>query len=115
MDIPMADKVRGRESKHILKQAVRGWIPDEIIDRRKMGFSAPMADWMRGEFGGEVERVLLRSRLLREMPFNVDYVRNLIAQHRAGKRNAAIHLWSLFNLVAWHERWIDGVGVRSAA
>ena len=115
MDIPMDLKVKGKTAKHLLKEAVRGVIPDDIITRKKMGFSAPMAHWMRGEFGGEMERVLLRSRLLREMPFNVDYVRNLIAQHRSGRRNAAIHLWSLFNLVAWHERWIDGVGVRSAA
>ena len=60
----MADKVRGGMAKHLLKKAVDGLIPDEIIYRKKMGFGAPMAQWLRGDFGERVENAILSSRLI---------------------------------------------------
>jgi asparagine synthase (glutamine-hydrolysing) len=107
MDMPMTDKVPGNAAKHILKKAVRGLIPDAIIDRKKMGFGAPMSDWMRGPFGGEVETTLLSSRLFQVLPFDTAHIRWLIAEHRAARRDHALFLWTLFNLAAWYDYWID--------
>ncbi|MDP7035477.1 MAG: asparagine synthase (glutamine-hydrolyzing), partial [Planctomycetota bacterium] len=65
MDIPMNAKLGGgRYAKHLLKKAVRGWIPDEIIDRPKMGFGAPMEQWMRSDFGREARHRVLSSELM---------------------------------------------------
>jgi asparagine synthase (glutamine-hydrolysing) len=108
MDIPMRDKVRNWEPKYLLKKAVRGWIPDAIIDRKKMGFGAPMREWLRGEFGRMVEAELLRSPLLKRGWLRADYVRMLCAEHRSGRRDASLYIWSLYNLVAWHRYWVEG-------
>jgi asparagine synthase (glutamine-hydrolysing) len=106
MDIPMADKVRGNEPKRLLKRAVEGWIPHEIIYRKKMGFGAPMAQWMRGDFGERVEREVLASPLMQRGWFESDFVRTLCAEHRAGRRDNSLHIWTLFNLTAWYDYWV---------
>jgi asparagine synthase (glutamine-hydrolysing) len=106
MDIPMADKVRGGEPKRLLKRAVEGWIPDEIIYRKKMGFGAPMAHWMRGDFGERVEREILASSLMQRGWFENDVIRTLCAEHRSRRRDNSLHLWTLFNLTAWYDYWV---------
>jgi asparagine synthase (glutamine-hydrolysing) len=108
MDIPMADKVRGNEPKRLLKRAAEGWIPQEIIERKKMGFGAPMALWLRGEFGTRVEREILASPLMQRGWFETDFVRTLCAEHRSGRRDNSLHLWTLFNLTAWYDYWVAG-------
>jgi asparagine synthase (glutamine-hydrolysing) len=112
MDIPMSAKVKNGNAKHLLKKAVRGWIPDEIIDRKKMGFGAPMSQWLRGEFGRRVEADLLRSPLLSSGWLRADYVRDLCRAHREGRQDNSLYVWALFNLVAWHDYWV-GSGARA--
>jgi asparagine synthase (glutamine-hydrolysing) len=106
--IPMEHKVRGNVAKHILKKAVRGWIPDAIIDRKKMGFGAPMSQWLRGEFGRRVESTLGSSRLMNDGLFNRDYVMRICREHREGRNDYSLYIWTLFNLVAWFDYWVDG-------
>lgn len=100
-------KVRGGVAKHLLKRAVTGLIPDEIIHRRKMGFGAPMSQWLQGGFGAQVESTLMNSRLMERGWFDREYVRGLCRAHRAGRRDASVSIWTLFNLTAWYDYWID--------
>lgn len=106
MDIPMAMKIKSGETKHLLKKAVAGIIPEDIIHRKKMGFSAPMADWLRGEFGAQAEEGILRSPLMEKMGFDKNHVATLIKDHRSGRRDTSLPVWILYNLTAWHDHWI---------
>jgi asparagine synthase (glutamine-hydrolysing) len=108
MDIPMADKVRQGESKYLLKRAVSGWIPDEIIHRKKMGFGAPMAQWMRGGFGDQAREKTLSSKLMNRGWFNTEFIQKMWDEHRSARRDNSIFLWALFNLTTWYDYWIDG-------
>ncbi len=107
MDMPMGAKVRGGIKKAVLKNALKGVIPDQIINRPKMGFAAPVADWLRGDFGAEAERDVLASTLVKDGPLKANYIGDLFNQHRAGQADHALHIWTLFNLTAWHEHWIN--------
>lgn len=107
MDIPREFKVRNGTAKYLLKKAVEGLIPDEIIYRKKMGFGAPMSDWLRGDFGARVESDLLKSRLLDGPWFRKEFIAGLCAEHRAGRRDFGLYIWALFNLVAWYDYWVD--------
>lgn len=108
MDIPRELKVDGYKTKHLLKQALRGVIPDEIIDRKKMGFAAPAAEWLREDFGIEAESMVLGSPLAANNgPLNATAIRRAFDDHRSGRQNNALHLWVLLNLTAWHDHWID--------
>ncbi|HIJ44594.1 MAG TPA: asparagine synthase (glutamine-hydrolyzing) [Rhodospirillaceae bacterium] len=111
MDIPGNWKVKGGTSKYLLKKALEGLLPADIIDRPKMGFGAPMADWLRGPFGHQAESTVLKSDLLRRDIFDRRYIAALFRDHRQGRRDHALHLWTLFNLAAWHDHWIAGASV----
>ena len=114
MRIPMSDKIPGNAAKYLLKQAVRGLIPDEIIDRKKMGFGAPMSQWMKGDFGGHVRQSVLGSKLLDRGFFDRAHVAQLFADNASGRRDNSLYLWTLFNLTAWYDYWIDGTPTQIA-
>ncbi|MBL0141868.1 MAG: asparagine synthase (glutamine-hydrolyzing) [Betaproteobacteria bacterium] len=105
--LPSAWKTAGGVPKAILKRAVRGLVPDEVIDRPKVGFGAPVAQWLKGEFGERVERGILESTLFAKGWFRPAYVRHLFRAHREGRRDYATNLWALHNLCAWHDRWVE--------
>lgn len=105
--IPMHWKIRGGQSKYLLKKAVRGIIPDAIIDRPKMGFGAPMCQWLRGKFGNVVESAIFASPLIESGYFNKNYIHNLFKNHRTGKIDLSVYIWTLFNLTAWYDYWIE--------
>jgi asparagine synthase (glutamine-hydrolysing) len=107
MDIPMEWKVRNHTPKYLLKKAVEGLIPQEIIDRKKMGFAAPMSQWLKGKFGEEAQAQLLASRLLDRGYFNLDYIKGLFHDHRSGRRDNSLYIWTLFNLTSWYDFWIE--------
>jgi asparagine synthase (glutamine-hydrolysing) len=107
LDIPMEQKVKGRTAKYLLKKAVEGVIPDEIIYRKKMGFGAPMSQWLNGDFGRYVQGQMMRSGLLQRGFFDRAYVQSLFDGHFAGKRDNSLYIWTLFNLTAWYDYWID--------
>ena len=107
MDVPMAAKLRGGEPKHLLKKAAEGLIPSEIIHRKKMGFAAPMAQWLRGEFGKKAEKDIMGSELLESAGFRKKHVSTLIKDHRMGRRDTSLLIWVLYNLTAWHKRWVS--------
>ena len=106
MDIPMEWKIKDGESKYLLKKAINDLLPDEILCRKKMGFAAPMAEWLRGEFGHRAEAAVLGSPLLDRGFLNRDHIASLFKDHLAGRRDNALHLWTLFNLTSWYDHWI---------
>ena len=107
MDIPQRLKVKNGEAKYLFKKAVTGIIPDSIINRKKMGFNAPMSEWLRGDFGQKVVSSILASNVMEKGFFKKAYIQQLFDQHRSGKMDNSLYLWSLFNLTAWYDYWID--------
>jgi asparagine synthase (glutamine-hydrolysing) len=107
MDIPEQWKTRGGEPKYLLKKAVEGLIPDDIIYRKKMGFGAPMSDWMRSDFGQAIRASVLSSGLMRRGLLNVDYIEKLFDWHFKGRMDTSLYLWTIYNLTAWYDLWVD--------
>ncbi|MDQ2993887.1 MAG: asparagine synthase (glutamine-hydrolyzing) [Pseudomonadota bacterium] len=107
MNIPMSHKVKGKQAKNLLKKAVEGLIPHNIIYRKKMGFGAPMSQWLKGEFGSHVASAISQSKLLNRGFFNVDYIQQLSKDHMAGRRDNSLYIWTLFNLTSWYDYWIE--------
>lgn len=114
MDIPMKWKVRNGTAKYLLKKAVEGIIPDNLIYRKKMGFGAPMEQWLRGNFGREAKSTLLNSTLFDRGYFDRQYVQELFVNHISGEANNSLLIWSLFNLTSWYDYWIEGKVARAA-
>jgi asparagine synthase (glutamine-hydrolysing) len=105
--IPAAAKLRGSVTKNILKLAVRGLIPDEIINRRKQGFDVPINHWFRHQLRELVSDTLTEPRTTNRGYFNQKAVVALIDEHNRGRRDNARHLWGLLTLELWHRAFID--------
>ncbi|MGA9769962.1 MAG: asparagine synthase (glutamine-hydrolyzing) [Blastocatellia bacterium] len=110
MSLPQNMKYRDGQTKYILKRALRGVIPERVINRKKEGFGAPINEWMLDRFGGFVERTLMNSPLRARELFDYDFIAQLMKEHRRGRVNYSFFLWSLLNLSLWYEQWIDGSG-----
>src|SRR5205807_7725015 len=95
MSIPSGLKYHKGETKHILKRALKGVIPNRVLNREKKGFGVPINEWMLDRLGGFVEDALFNSSLRRRDLFDYDFVRRLLAEHRKGRVNYAFFLWSL--------------------
>jgi len=116
--IPANLKVRGASKKWILRQALRGWLPDDILDRPKQGFSVPLSAWLRGDLRDWSRDVLLDPRSLGRGCFEPAAVRGLLERHDRGADGDAKRIWALVMLELWHRELIDAPkrgGVHSVA
>jgi asparagine synthase (glutamine-hydrolysing) len=104
MGLSMDMKV-SQDTKSILKKAVEGVIPNEIIHRKKQGFSVPVKEWVLERLGGVMEEVFRRSELRERELFDYEYVNRMLAVHRAGSLNFSGPLWNLLNLHLWYDHW----------
>ena len=105
--LPQKFKIRGRETKWILREAMKGILPEEILTRSKMGFPVPIGNWFRGEFRHIIDEYVLGERSLSRGIFETDFVREIVQKHTAGE-NHAERLWFLVNFEIWQRRFIDG-------
>jgi asparagine synthase (glutamine-hydrolysing) len=105
--LPSDLKIRRRETKYLLKRAVRDLLPAGVIERPKRGFAVPIDRWFRGELRDTVHDVLLDARTLRRGYFREPVVRRLLDDHARGIRDWHSQLWSLLVLELWHRMFVD--------
>ena len=105
MRLPMDVKIPRGVPKALLKQAVTGLVPDDVINRRKVGFGTPMREWLRADFGRSAEAAIKASPLAAERYLDYGVVDSLFARHRAGV-DKSLELWTIYHLTAWFDRWV---------
>jgi len=108
MTIPSNLKIRNGVPKYILKKAVEGLIPDEIIRRRKQGFAAPVNEWLRTDWSNFVRQTLTGSSILKRGIFHPEFIQTLVSRHANQKQQAGGQLWTLLNLFLWYDHWVEG-------
>jgi asparagine synthase (glutamine-hydrolysing) len=106
--MPSRLKVNGRELKHVMKEALEGVLPDEILHRRKRGFGAPMGAWLKRELKPLLRAVLSRRAIERRGLFEWSRVEQTIALHEANRADHTDHLLALLNFELWSRMYIDG-------
>jgi len=99
-------KHRDGVGKYVLRRAMAGLLPDDVLTRPKQGFGTPMEEWLRGPFGIQVQHSIRRSSLADRGLLDYQRIDELFAAHRAGRGDWHKHLWNLYNVSAWHDRWI---------
>ena len=106
--LPLSMKLRGLRSKFLLKRALRGILPDAILNRPKKGFGIPVAHWLRGPLKEQMLSVLSPERIAREGFFDPGGVKRLIDDHLDGRRDNRKQLWTLFAFELWHDGYLKG-------
>jgi asparagine synthase (glutamine-hydrolysing) len=93
--------------KYIFRQAMRGIVPDEILDRKKQGFSPPDQSWYRGPTMGYIREILLKEKTLSRGFFKPESIQKIVNEHTEGKVNHRLLIWSLLSFEWWNRIFFD--------
>ncbi len=103
--LPRRAKLRHGTGKWLLRQVLYRYVPAALVERPKMGFAIPLAEWLRGPLREWAETLLDERRLRATGLVNAGRVRALWNEHIGGRRNHQHLLWDVLMLEAWHARW----------
>lgn len=104
--LPHSFKLRGLTTKFLLRQALKGFLPESILRRGKKGFNVPVAKWLAGPLKPLMEELLSPHYLQQQGLFQPDYVETLIREHQARYRDHRKLLWTLLAFQLWFEHWL---------
>ena len=96
--LPVAMRVRGVTGKWLMKRAMRRYLPDEILTRRKMGFVTPVSAWFRGPLAAEARQIARGSALSETGWFDAKALETIVAEHQSGRTDHGRLLWQLLML-----------------
>lgn len=105
--IPVHEKIRKGETKLILREAFTGFIPDDILYRRKLGFPVPIKHWLKRELYTWARDLMINSptdHIINKAP-----VLQLLEKHRQNKGNHARKIWTILMFMMWHQIYIEQV------
>jgi asparagine synthase (glutamine-hydrolysing) len=101
--LPLNMKIRGRVGKWSLRQVLYKYIPQDLVDRPKSGFSVPIGAWLRGPLREWAQGLLLSSRLEREGFLHSAPIEKAWQEHLSGRRDHSARLWTVLTFQAWLE------------
>ncbi len=104
--LPSEYKIKGRETKHILKDIARSLVPSELIDRPKMGFAIPRADWLRTGLRTMTYDLLTDTTAQGRGWFIPSEVEKILADHKSGQDRDSL-IWPMLMLELWARTWLD--------
>ena len=93
--------VRAGRGKWVLREVLRRYVPDELVDRPKLGFDPPVGAWLRGPLRPWAEDLLSRPALARHGLVDPDPVREAWSQHQRGRADHTYRLWAVLMLGSW--------------
>lgn len=105
--LPLHYKMRDGKGKWLMRQLLYKYVPAELVDRPKMGFSVPLATWLREPLREWAEELLNENRLRKQGLLDVNFVRREWDIHLNGGRSRAHELWHVLMFQAWHMRWME--------
>ena len=105
--LPDHYKYHKGEKKYILKEILHQYIPKEMMDRPKMGFAIPIANWLQNDLRELVEEYINSEKIEKQGVFNVAYVEDIKRNFYAGKKEFDVKMWYLLMFQMWYEKWMN--------
>lgn len=105
--LPDSLKYRNGKGKYLLTELVCNYVPRQLIQRPKMGFGIPLADWLRNDLNELLNDYLSPARLGQDGFFDPRTVQNAIREHQTGQTNHQHRLWALLMWEMWREKWLS--------
>ncbi|HKO03524.1 MAG TPA: asparagine synthase-related protein, partial [Candidatus Acidoferrales bacterium] len=102
--------LRARETKRLLRRAMRALLPQQTLERSKLGLNPPLGRWLRGELAPLVDRYLSPEAVRQRGWFRPEAVSRIRQEFDRGQRDYSLHLWSLVVLEEWARQYLDGTG-----
>ena len=109
--LPAHLKLHGRELKYLLKKVASRYLPHQLINREKQGFSFPIARWLRSDLRDYTRRLFSQSRFVELGLFDQVYMSRILEEHLGGAVDHNYRLWILINLEIWYRLYFDNQSV----
>ncbi len=106
--LPLEYKYKQGNKKFILKEIVHKYIPEQMMNRPKMGFSIPVSTWLKGDLKKYVDEYLSESFLKEQNIFHLDEVKQILHSFYTQKTESAEKIWYLLMFQMWYDKWING-------
>ncbi len=103
--LPVSFKLKGKTGKYLHREAVKKWIPNSIIQRKKRGFSTPVDEWFQDELSVTLEDLISSEGSFSKIYFNLDALKTMISDHRKRKHNYKHELFILLSLELWYKNF----------
>ncbi|MBE9528374.1 MAG: asparagine synthase (glutamine-hydrolyzing) [Proteobacteria bacterium] len=105
--IPSELKIKGMDTKYIMKKAAERLLPKEVIYRPKQGFGVPMGSWIKRDWSDMAHELVLGDRAVKRNNFNPKFLKTVMTEHRSGRRDHNYIIWTLMMLELWYREMID--------
>lgn len=105
--MPASLKLFAGEKKYIFRRAMRGVLPDEILDRPKMGFAVPLGKWFKKDLDSFARETLLGPTARERGIFDPRFVEKVLDDHQKKTRDLSARIWSLLFFEQWCRNWVD--------
>ncbi len=110
-NVPPSLKLKGRfrpTTKYILRQAMRGILPEEVLQQPKAGFGAPVDYWLAHDLRGMVDDLLSTSQVNKRGIFRPGAIQRFVDEHRNGRHDWSMQIWQFLTLEVWMQTFLDG-------
>lgn len=105
-NIPSRYKFNGLKTKYLLKKAMAGVLPGQIVRRKKKGFGVPVAFWIKNELKDVVFELLSEEKIKKQGLFNHNYISSLLNQHFSNKKDNRKEIWTLLMFELWYKEYM---------
>ncbi|MCS1351647.1 asparagine synthase (glutamine-hydrolyzing) [Mechercharimyces sp. CAU 1602] len=103
--IPVKYKIANGTTKHVLREAMKDMLPDEISGKKKLGFPVPTRHWLRNDFYEWAWELVQESET--DHLFNKDFIRYMLEEHKEGRTDFSRRIWTILCFMLWHQIYIE--------
>lgn len=102
--IPGQFKINARDTKIILKETFKDFVPKELLTASKRGFAVPVGLWLQNELKADLLQTLSREQIEIQGIFNFEYIENILNEHFSSAKNRASEIWTLYVFQNWYKK-----------
>lgn len=108
LTLPDQFKIKGKENKYLLKESLRGEVPDFVLDRPKTGFGAPLREWIKGPLRPYLEEHLSREKILETNIFKFEEIQKVLNLNSEGTSDQSYLIYSVLCIQVWAKLFLSG-------
>ena len=108
LHLPYSFKFHNLQTKWVVKEAMRGILPERVLNKKKVGFNPPLPIWLNHELKPFVEQLLSPAAIRRRGIFRPEAIATLLRDHAENRRDNALKIWALLMLEVWQRMYLDG-------
>jgi len=100
-------RIKDGKTKYLMKKILEGQIPDNIINKPKLGLNPPMGIWLKKDLINFINDYLSKESVEKRGLFNYEYIQEILYEHNTNKRDRSLYIWALIVLEEWFRQYID--------